>query len=170
MAWAGTKVIPRQSHKCHTYLERCHVRNTAMCLNCIQLIQAPVQFVHGVHGEANVWLVARCDRLIQRRSSWPLWSVGGWEKSSRSNRRRTRATLAVVLRWFRLSALAIRQPVTYFEVDWMLVKLTKLFRTDRRLAKICANGVTIKSSPPWLHDPRFHLQRRETERKRKACY
>lgn len=37
---------------------------------------------------------------------------------------------------------------TYFD-DWTLVRLYKLFLTERRLAKICANGVTIKSST-WL--------------------
>lgn len=40
---------------------------------------------------------------------------------------------------------------TYFDVD-TFVKLKKLLRTERRLAKIWANGVTIKSSPPWLHE------------------
>jgi hypothetical protein len=33
----------------------------------------------------------------------------------------------------------------YFE-DWTFVKLFKLFLTFLKLAKICANGVTIKSS------------------------
>lgn len=36
----------------------------------------------------------------------------------------------------------------YFD-DWTLVRLYKLFLTERKLAKICANGVTIKSST-WL--------------------
>lgn len=41
--------------------------------------------------------------------------------------------------------------ITYFDVD-TFVKLKKLFRTERRLAKIWANGVTIRSSAPWLDD------------------
>lgn len=44
--------------------------------------------------------------------------------------------------------------ITYFDVD-TFVKLKKLLRTERRLAKIWANGVTIKSSPPWLHEEKF---------------
>lgn len=38
---------------------------------------------------------------------------------------------------------------TYLTDD-TLVRLKKLLRTWRRLANIWANGVTIKSSPPWL--------------------
>lgn len=42
----------------------------------------------------------------------------------------------------------MRPSMTYFD-DWTLVRLYKLFLTERKLAKICANGVTIKSST-WL--------------------
>lgn len=41
-----------------------------------------------------------------------------------------------------------RLEISYFD-DWTLVRLYKLFLTERKLAKICANGVTIKSST-WL--------------------
>lgn len=39
--------------------------------------------------------------------------------------------------------------IAYLDVE-QFVRLKKLFRTERRLANIWANGVTIKSSPPWL--------------------
>lgn len=45
--------------------------------------------------------------------------------------------------------------INTYLTDDKLVRLKKLFRTCRRLASIWANGVTIKSSPPWL---KFYIQ------------
>lgn len=41
------------------YLQRCHVRNTSVRLNCFQLIQTPIELFHCVHCHAYVLFIAR---------------------------------------------------------------------------------------------------------------
>jgi hypothetical protein len=43
------------------YFEGSHVGDTAMRLHGFQLVQAPVELVDGIHGEANVAVIAGGD-------------------------------------------------------------------------------------------------------------
>lgn len=118
------------------YLQRSHVRNAAMCLNSFQLVQAPVQLFHCIHGQAYVRFIAGHNWLRQWRGSRSLRSVSNEFKLS---------FLKIAYTHNSKSELDI----SYLDVE-QFVRLRKLLRTDRRLARIWAKGVTIKSSPPWL--------------------
>lgn len=61
------------------HLKRCHIRHTAVRLDRLQLVEAPVQLLNRIMGHSHVALVPGNQRSWQRRVCLPFWSDRGRE-------------------------------------------------------------------------------------------